>query len=163
MSAQNLRELSGVIEEEIRIGEDLLHNLAFQREAILAWDVPALMNRIGERESQLQLLSDLEKRRSQIVKRLVRSTEAGPSLQEVVERFPDEPETARLRELRRRAKEVYVRLQEEEKRLTALMESLLGNLQQALRPLMDTAADVYGEKGVSNSRRPRAGLIQGKA
>lgn len=162
MSSQDLKELSGVIEQEIRIGESLLQNLAFQREAILAWDVPLLMSRIGERESQLRGLSELEERRCRVVKRLVPPAAEGLSLQEVTERFSNEPEAVRLRQLRLRAREIYVRIQEEEKRLAVLMESLLGHLREALRPLMDTAADVYGAKGVSRSRRPRAGLIQGK-
>lgn len=162
MSTQKLQELSGVIEEQIRAGEDLLRNLASQREAILAWDVSALMGRIEERESRLESLAVLEQRRREVVEGLVGGAGKNLSLKDLLERFPCEPETAKLAYLRIRAREVYARLQDEEKRLVDLTENLLGHLREALRPLSEGSVHLYGDKGTAGPRRPAAGLIQGK-
>lgn len=158
----DLRNLSEVIEKETALGEELLHNLAAQREAILSWDICALLSRIEEKEAELRSLGALEECREHIVEELCGSAEKTPSLQEILHEPPFRPETARLASLRLRAQEIYTRLRLEERRLQGLMETLLTHLQEALRTLSQPAVHLYAQKGVADLQRPSSGFIQGK-
>jgi hypothetical protein len=65
-----VRQLIAVLEEEVRVGEKLLHNLAAQREAILSWDSSALLERVEEKEVLVRKLGAMEERRQEIMAHL---------------------------------------------------------------------------------------------
>ena len=58
----DLAELEAIIEEEILVGEELRRNLEEQKNAVLAWDVVALMQQVDARERWLRSLGHLEKK-----------------------------------------------------------------------------------------------------
>jgi hypothetical protein len=78
--------------------------------------------------------------------------------------FPQDPsETARLRCVRERAHEIFTRLHNDERALHRLMENLLAHIQEALRPLLHSAAPLYGETGVAERPKSMSALIHSKA
>ena len=89
-----LTELAAVIEEEVRVGEELLRNLAAQREAILSWDSSALFERTEEKEVLIRGLGAMEERRQGIMTHLCRSPGKNPSLREFLAQLPPEPQMA---------------------------------------------------------------------
>jgi flagellar biosynthesis/type III secretory pathway chaperone len=158
-----LNQLAAVLEEEIAVGEELRRNLAAQKQAIVEWDVAQLLEQIEAREPRLVCLSQLEKKRSEILKQMAPSSVPTTLTQLLVQLPPNEVIYERLRELRERARNIFNRLQADEKNLHGLMESLLEHIQEALRPLMLPSVSLYGDTGVASGQRPAAGLIQGKA
>ncbi|MCS6924390.1 MAG: flagellar protein FlgN [Candidatus Binatia bacterium] len=159
-----LRDLVAVMEEEVQVGEELLHNLEAQRVAILSWDASTLLLRVEEREAMLRRLSALEERRQRIVLDLpCLSPNHGPSLRTLLARLPEGPETVSLRRLQRQILELYGRLRAAEQRVVALMDNLLGHLREALTCFCYSPVYLYGKKGAMTYGRPASGLIQGKA
>lgn len=164
MPMYTLRDLVTVMEEEVQVGEELLHNLAAQRAAILSWDASTLLLRVEEREAILRRLSALEERRQRIVLDLpCLSPSQGPSLRALLARLPEGPETITLRRLQQQILDLYSRLRAAEKRVVALMDTLLGHLREALACFCYSPLHLYGKKGATTYGRPASGLIQGKA
>ncbi len=157
---QDLAELTSVIGQEIALGRDLLDNLSAQRRAILEWKIASLIERIENRDTLLSNLGAVEQRRNQIVGRLAGAEDARLSLQEILRRAQPSAEAGELARLREQARELYTRLQTEEKNLLGLMENLLQHIREALSPLTRPEVILYG--GYSAAARASSGLIQGK-
>jgi hypothetical protein len=157
---QELSQLASVIGEEIALGRDLLDNLAAQRQAILDWKIASLIERIESRETLLSNLGAVEQRRKQLVVRLAGTEDARSSLQEILYRVQPSAEAGELARLGGEARDLYTRLQTEEKSLLGLMENLLQHIHEALDPLTRPEVTLYG--GSSASARAPSGLIQGK-
>jgi hypothetical protein len=79
-----LTELAAVMEEEVRIGEELLRNLADQKEAILSWDSSTILARVEEKEVLIHRLGTMEEKRQAIMVQLCRSPGKNPSLRELL-------------------------------------------------------------------------------
>ncbi|MBI3304561.1 MAG: flagellar export chaperone FlgN [Deltaproteobacteria bacterium] len=162
-----LAELIAILEEEVQVGEDLLRNLAAQKEAILVWDSTALLKQVEEKERLVRQLGALEERRQEAACHLLRAqglpaTEQVPALRELLAQLPPTPRTATLDHLQRRAWQVYSRLRTGEKKLTSLMGILLGHISEALGSLTPPQVSLYGEKGTLATSRPAPGLVQEK-
>jgi flagellar biosynthesis/type III secretory pathway chaperone len=161
MNAQ-VTQLTDVLEEEVSVGEELERNLAAQKQALIDWDVNGLLQKITEREPWLRSLGALENKRIEIIKQLYLSSDA-MTLGQLLSRLPqDAPETARLRHLRGRGRGIFTRLNRDERALHELMENLLAHIQEALRPLMRSAAPLYSETGTAEPSRTESALIHSK-
>ena len=160
MSA-DLTELVSVLEDEIAVGEKLYRNLEAQKNAIVAWDIVSLLEQIDTKEPWLRSLGELEKRRSEVLKR-ISSGDAPITLRQIIASLPqDGSECALLDKLREQARKVFTRLDAEERNLHELMQRLLGHLQDALNSLTDPLP-VYSESGITPSPRAKSGLLHGK-
>lgn len=62
-----LNDLAAVLEEEIAVGEELSRNLAAQRQALICWDMDALIAKIEARGPWLRSLGELEVRRQNLL------------------------------------------------------------------------------------------------
>jgi len=162
-----LTELIAVLEEEVQVGEELLLNLAAQKEAILAWDSSALLRHIEEKELLVRRLGTMEQGREETVCRLLHahglpSYEKTSALKALLAQLPHTLQTATLDHLQQRAWQIYSRLRAEEKYLTSLMGTLLGHITEALHSFTPSSFSLYGEKGTLTSSRPAPGLVQEK-
>lgn len=162
-----LTELIAVLEEEVQVGEELLLNLAAQKEAILAWDSSALLKHVGKKELLVRRLGTMEQRREAAVRRLVDahglpSCEKTPALKELLAQLAHTSQTATVDHLQHRAWQIYSRLRAEEKHLTSLMGTLLGQITAALQSFTPPSVSLYGEKGTLTASRPAPGLVQEK-
>ena len=158
-----LNELATVLEEEIAVGEELSHNLAAQRQALICWDMDALIAKIEERGPWLRSLGELEVRRHNLL-----AQGGGPNesvtLRRLIAACPEDlPARHRLQTVRARARETFVRLQADERNVNGLMENLLSHLNEALRPLARPAVSLYGDTGAAAVQRPSSALIRNKA
>ena len=161
MNAQ-VMQLGDVLEEEVSVGEELERNLAAQKKALIVWDVTGLLQRITAREPWLRALGALEHKRKEILNEIHLSSDA-VTLRQLLSALPeDAPEAARLRHLRERGREIFTRLDSDEHALHGLMENLLAHIQEALRPLLSSAAPLYSENGTAEPPRSASALIRSK-
>lgn len=156
-----LSQLAVVIGEEIALGEDLLENLAAQREAILDWKIAALIERIESREALLTSLAAAEDRRKKILADLTATEAPQLSLREIIARAGAGEAADALEPLRQRAEKLYRRLKREENSMLGLMQNLLQHIREAIAPLTRPEVSVYGG-GAALPARASSGLIQGK-
>lgn len=162
-------ELIAILEDEVQLGETLLHNLAAQKEAILAWNSSKLLIYVEEKEHLVRKLAEMEDKRRTSVRQLLHANGAliadeEPSLKTLLTQLPPTPQTAMLSHLQQRAWEIYSRLRAGEKHLANLMGSLLNHISEALGSLTPpTRITLYGGKGVLTALRPEPGFVQGKA
>ncbi len=155
-------ELADLLEEEIAVGEELERNLAAQKKALIGWDVSDLLEQVAAREPWLRTLGELEIKR----KSMLHSTDLSKAvtLAELLAQLPKEaPETERLRCLRKRGREIFLRLEGDERSLHELMENLLAHIQEALQPLLSSTLPLYSETGTAAPVRPASALIHNKA
>jgi hypothetical protein len=157
-----LAQLCTVIEDELRIGLELLRNLESRKKAILAWDVACLMDQIQEKERGLRALDALEQQRSLLLARLAVGGSPAPTLRQVTEMIQEEGEANRLHALREHARQTFTRLTAEESYLAALMENISSHIHEALRPLINSSVPTYGKGGMAAPPRAAAGLMRGK-
>ena len=142
-------QLADVLEEEISVGEELERNLAAQKKALIGWDMAGLLEQIATREPWLRALGALEIKRKEILQGTELSHNAA-TLRQLLAPLPaDAPEAQRLSHLRERGGEIFRRLDSDEHTLHGLMENLLGHIQEALRPLLRSAAPLYCETGAA--------------
>ena len=154
-------ELVSVLEDEVKIGEELYRNLEAQKKAIVAWDVESLLKQIDAKEPWLRSLNQLEKKRSEVLARMS-SANAQITLRQIIAKLPQEcNEYVLLDQLRERTRKVFTRLNAEERSLQELMQSLLAHMQDALNSLTDPVP-VYSESGITSSPRSQSGLLHGK-
>jgi len=155
-------QLADVIEEEISVGEELERNLAAQKKALVVWNVTGLLQHITAREPWLRALGALEIKRKEILQGSELSNNAA-TLRQLLATLPkDAPEAARLHHVRERGREIFTRLDSDEHALHGLMENLLAHIQEALRPLLRSAAPLYSEAGTAEPARPPSALIHSK-
>ncbi len=159
-----LNDLISVVEDQVQVGEQLCHNLAAQKEAILSWNSSALLERVEEKEALIRDLGGIEHRRQGIIAQLPHSDlEGNPSLRELLTRLPAEPRTVLLGSLLSHARVLYNRLRLEEKRLVNLMECILEHIREALGPLSHPILNLYGKSGIlAPPVRLQSRLIKGK-
>lgn len=161
MNAQ-VTQLAEVLEEEVSVGEELERNLAAQKQALIGWDVTGLLQHITAREPWLRALGSLEHKRKEILNEIHLSSDA-VTLRQLLSALPeDAPEAARLRHLRERERKIFTRLDSDERALHELMENLFAHIQEALRPLMRSAAPLYTETGTAEPSRTRSAIIHSK-
>jgi hypothetical protein len=157
----SLSDLAAVLEDEIRVGEQLIRNLDGQKSAVLAWDAAALIARLEEMEVLAGTLDSAEKKRRDIMASVLYS-EANLSLGELLARIPPGPFRSKLGSLRREAREVYGRLSREEKSLLVLVQALAGHLRQAFDGLFARPANLYGEGGALAPPSRESKLVEAK-
>ncbi|HEX2226062.1 MAG TPA: flagellar export chaperone FlgN [Candidatus Binatia bacterium] len=154
-------QLAALLEQEIAIGDQLLLNLAAQRNALAAWDMGTLNMTVTAREDWLRSLEELEVRRASMF-----AKQSGPghlTLRELIRSFhEDSPERQRLESIRVRARETFLRLQADERDLSDLMETLLSHFHAALRPLTSPSLEVYSESGAAAPVQASSTLIYSK-
>jgi flagellar biosynthesis/type III secretory pathway chaperone len=161
-------QLIAILEDEVQLGETLLHNLAAQKEAILAWNSSKLLIHVEEKEHLVRKLAEMEEKRQTAVRQLLRAhgvqdADETPSLKILLTQFPPTPHTAALEHLQQRAWKIYSQLRAEEKQLTSLMSILLNHISEALGSLTPPARmTLYGEKGIVAAARPDPGFVQEK-
>jgi hypothetical protein len=158
-----LNELAAVLEEEIAVGEQLRRNLAAQRQAIVAWDMAALIAEIEAREPLLRVLGELEGRRLRFLLR-----DGAPDAPVTLSRLIAEcnaalPTRQRLCTVRARARETFTCLQADQNSLNGLMLNLVSHLHEALRPLARPAVALYGDTGAAATQRPSTALVRNRA
>ena len=157
-------DLVTVLEDEIQVGESLLHNLGAQRQAILAWDSFALLARLAEKEILLGSLSDLETRQQELFAHLPCAlNEEQRALPTVLAQLSAGPEQVALSQLQPRVVEIYQRLRTEEKHLAGLLNNLLDHMRGMLTSLAQSPVHLYSKSGTASSPRLESSLIQGKA
>ncbi len=163
-----LTQLITILEDEVQLGELLLHNLAAQKESILAWNSSTLLIHIEEKEHLVRKLAEMEEKRQTSVRRLLRAHGAldaddTPALKTLLAQLPPTPHTAALEHLQQRTWKIYNRLRAGEKQLTSLMGILLNHISEALGSLTPPPRmTLYGEKGVLTAGRPAPGFLQEK-
>ena len=158
-----LNDLAAVLEEEIAVGEELSHNLAAQRQALICWDMDALIAKIEARGPWLRSLGELEVRRHNLLAQGAAPNKS-VTLRRLIAACPEDlPVRHRLQTVRARARETFVRLQADERNVIGLMENLLSHLNEALRPLARPAVSLYGDTGAAAVQRPSSALIRNKA
>jgi FlgN protein len=158
-----LNDLVAVLEEEIAVGEELCRGLATQRQALVAWDMEALIAGIEAREPWLRSLGELERRRLKILEQGSRAHKS-VTLSHLIGECPDgSKERQRLHSVRARAREIFSRLQADERGLNGLMENLLSHLHESLNPLARPVVALYGDTGAAAAQRPSWALIRNKA
>jgi hypothetical protein len=161
-------ELIAVLKSEVELGETLLHNLAAQKEAILAWNSSALLLHVEQKEHLVGLLTKMETQRQEIVRKLLLSYgistgDDPPSLKMLLARLPSMPQTAALAHLQQRTWQIYSQLRANEKYLAGLMGVLLNHIDEALGSLIPPPQMfVYGEKGSLAVVRPEPGIVREK-
>jgi flagellar biosynthesis/type III secretory pathway chaperone len=154
-------ELADVLAEEISVGEELERNLSGQKKALIGWDVSGLLQQITAREPWLRALGALEAKRKMILHEAELPNSS--TLRQLLAKLPkDAPEAQRLRSLRERGSEIFMRLEGDERSLHELMENLLAHIQEALQPLLRSALPLYGETGTTAPTRPVSALIHSK-
>jgi hypothetical protein len=158
-----LNELATVLEEEIAVGEQLRCNLAAQRQALVVWDMEALITEIEAREPLLRLLGELEGRRLRIL-----SLDSVPDRPVTLSALITDckaglPTSQRLRAARASARETFSRLQTDQNSLNGLMLNLMSHLHEALRPLARPVVALYGDTGAAAIQRPSTALVRNRA
>jgi hypothetical protein len=156
-------DLAALLDEEAAIGEELRRNLALQRQALVAWDMEALIAGIEAREACLRSLGDLERRRIALLEQ-AGITAASLQLKHFIAQLSyGLPVRQRLECARARALQTFTRLQADEHNITGLMASLLQHLRDALSPLARPDVPLYGDKGAAAAQRPASAFIQNRA
>lgn len=147
MDACAIADLIGVLEAEVGLGESLQRNLDAQREAILAWDMEALLQQVEARETHLRTLAELEFGRAELLKTL--PVGAAPrNLSQLVAHLASQPtEQKQLLILQRRSRKIFTRLLAEERTLQALKENLVAHIHEAMGQVLQKGASVYGGSG----------------
>lgn len=163
----SLEDLAGIIEQEIAIAEELERNLAAQKQAVIEWNMDALLTEIEARALCLSRLDDWEKKRTDCL------AQAGFDHQAVTLRRllaalpPNTPErdrlSVRLSVLGGNSREIFRRLQADERHLHELMENLLAHIHGALSSLVPPGSATYGETGMAEPSRPATTLLHGRA
>jgi hypothetical protein len=163
-----LTELIAVLENEVRLGERLLQNLAAQKDAILAWDSSALLEHVEEKEHLVRKLAEMEGQRQEAIRRLLTAhglpgEDGAPALKSLLAQLPPTPYKAMLDLLQQRSWRIYSRLRVAERQLSGLMGALLNHIGEALG-LLTTPSQIplYAGNGALAASRPDPGFVQEK-
>lgn len=158
----DIAELVVILENELSMGEELLHNLEAQKNAILQWDIVDLLEQIRAREVSLRSLTELETKRSEVVKSInFRSLTV--TLRQIIATLPhNSSERARLVQLRDETSKVFNRLHSEERSLHDFMKALLAHIQETFKSLAPALVPVYSESGAPQHQTTKPGLLHSK-
>jgi hypothetical protein len=157
----SLRQLAAVIEAEIDLGKELLGNQEAQRAAILGWNAAELIEKLAEKEALLGRLEALEKSRRELVGSLAESDRL--PLGALLGRARSSPRASELKALGEEARSLYLRFCEQERAMQQLLGILLAHIREALKPLMETPAPRYEERGRLAAGAPEPRLLGTKA
>jgi hypothetical protein len=158
-----LNDLAALLEKEIAVGEELSRNLAAQRQALIGWDIDALIAEIEAREPWLRFLGELEVRRQNLLIQVAAPNESVTLSRLIAECPAGLPTRRHLQTVRARAQKTFARLQADERSLNGLMENLLSHLNGALGPLARPAVALYSDTGAATPQRPSSAFIRSKA
>jgi hypothetical protein len=158
-----LADLTKVLEEELSVGAELRRNLAGQKDAIIAWDIAALLTQLEAREVWLNTLGTLEQRRRRILTEDDPGTEPSSLRLALAPLADGSADKSRLLALGERMRHVFAELKDEEGQLHKLMGNLLAHLDAALSPLLQPLTPTYGENGAADRQRPLAALLRSRA
>jgi len=157
-------DLVTTIETELQIGEQLLHNLAVQKTAILQWNAAKLLEGLSEKELLLHKLQAAATQQSEFLSHSECASQERPShLLELLAQLPTGPERSALLQLQLRVCDIYTSLQTEEHKLVSLLENMLGHTQEMLHALEPPSVSVYGRCGSTFLSHPEPELLQEKA
>lgn len=156
----DVADLIAVLEAEVGLGESLQRNLDAQREAILAWNMEALLRQVEARETHLRTLAELEHGRMELLKALPVGM-AASDLSHLVAQLVSHPkEQKQLRLLQKRSRQIFTRLLAEERTLQALKENLVAHIHEAMGQVLQKGASVYGGSGQVNYGPPATLMYQ---
>jgi len=157
-----LDRLATILEQELAVAEELEQNLTAQKQAIVEWNVEALLGQIAARESWLRLLSELEKRRSEFLSQSG-MTQTLTTLRQLLAGLPaDSAEFNRVSGLQQRCRAVFARLQADQQNLHRVMSHISAHVQDALGTLSQPELSLYGESGVAGSKQAASALLQSR-
>lgn len=157
-----LERLAAILEEELAVAEELQTNLAAQKQAVIDWNVEALLGQIAVRESWLRLLGELEQKRSEYL-RQSGIPQRLTTLRQLLAAMPaDGPEYRRLSGLQERTREVFARLQADQRSLHSVMGHISAHVQEALGSLNQPGLALYGESGLTDSTPAASALLQSR-
>ena len=159
----SLNELVGILEQEIAVAEQLERNLSAQKQAIIDWNIDALLAETEAREPWLRRLDELEQRRLNCLTPVGRNG-GSIKLRQLIARLPhNTPDAARLRVLQEHTRNIFTRLQADEQTTHSLMANILAHIHEAFGALTQPAVSLYGESGAPDSQRPSSALLQSRA
>jgi hypothetical protein len=161
---RSFTDLVTTIETELRIGEQLLHNIVAQKAAILNWNAAQLLEGLSEKELLLHKLQATATQQSALLSHSECPSQEQPSrLLEVLAQLPTGPERAAILQLQLQVCDVYSSLQTEEHKLVSLLENMLGHTHEMLHALEPPSVSVYGRSGTTSVSHPEPELLQEKA
>ncbi len=161
---RSLTDLVTTIETELQIGEQLLHNLAGQKSAILNWNATKLLEGLSEKELLLHKLQTATSRQNELLaQRTEVVQEDSPRLVEFLAQLPTGPEKSAVLQLQLKVCSLYTTLQTEEHKLVGLLENMLGHTQEMLHAFEPSSVAVYGRSGATSVPHPEPELLQEKA
>lgn len=156
-------QLCRVLEAELAVGRKLLDNLEALKNAIAKWDIERLLLEIEARQPSIDALVKLETQRNEILRNF-EGVSIGSRLRDLMDSMAgDAPERQRLAELREESRHTFTRLHAQEHSLIGLMENLMAHIHEALTPLIQGGAPLYGDTGAARLPSSAAALIQSKA
>jgi hypothetical protein len=155
-------DFAALLDEQAAVGDELRRNLAAQRQALVAWDMEALIAGIDARESYLRSLDELERRRIAVLEQ-AGVTDTSFQLKQLIAQIPDGlPVRRRLQTARARALETFTRLQADERNLNSFMASLLEHLRDAVSPLARSDVSLYDDTGAAALQGPVSAFIRNR-
>jgi flagellar biosynthesis/type III secretory pathway chaperone len=157
-----LDRLAAILEQELTIAEELENNLAAQKQAIVDWNVEALLGQIAARESWLRLLGELEQKRSEFLNQSGMHRALTTLRQLLADLPPNGPEFKRMSDLQERTRAVFSRLQADQQNLHGVMSHISAHVQEALGALTRPALSLYGESGVVGIAPAASTLLQSR-
>ena len=157
-----LDRLAAILEQEITVAEELEHNLAAQKQAIVDWNVEALLGQIAARESWLRLLGELEQKRSEFLSQSGMPQALTTLRQLLADLPPGAAEFSRMSALRERTRAVFARLQADQQNLHSVMHHISAHVQDALGSLTRPTLSLYGESGVAGGAPAASALLQSR-
>lgn len=161
---RSLTDLVTTIETELHIGEQLLHNLAAQKAAILNWNATKLLEGLSEKELLLHRLQVATARQNELLAHNEGGSQEVPlRLLEFVAQLPTGPEKSAILQLQLRVCDLYTTLQTEEQKLVSLLENMLGHTQEILHAFEPSSIALYGRSGTTSVSHPEPELLQEKA
>jgi hypothetical protein len=144
----DVEELPILLEQQIAVGERLRATLLAQREALMTWDMNALIASVESRFGLIKSLQALETRRCYILESMS-VVGSAPNLKELANCCKDREVLAqRLLSLRAQAYDTFCRLQADERDFVRLMSSLVLMLRAALES-QSRYASIYSKAGVA--------------
>lgn len=157
-----LERLAAILDQELTVAEELENNLAAQKQAIVDWNVEALLGQIAARESWLRLLGELEQKRSEFLNQSGMHRALTTLRQLLADLPPNAPEFKRMSVLQDRTRAVFARLQADQQNLHSVMSHISAHVQDALGSLTQPGLSLYGESGIAGNAPVASALLQSR-
>ena len=157
-----LDRLAAILEQEIAVAEELETNLAAQKQAVVDWNVEALLAQISARETWLRLLGELEQKRQDYLSQSGIDKTLTTLRQLLAGLPPGSPEYGRMTALQDRTRAVFTRLQADQQILHGVMTHMAAHVQDALGTLNRPGLSLYGESGITGNAPTPSALLQSR-